>query len=227
MKLPQVSLCLATSLDGRISTHPERPPNFTSRQDLAKLYRLRAQSDALLIGAGTVRSEQVLPLIRDDALVKARQQQGKPGHPAVVVVSQSLDLPWSGRYFRNRKQRIFVLTGHANQQQLLRSVEQNLELLQTDPPLNLVQGLTQMAGMGFEEMLAEGGGRLVHALLKDNLVTKLYLTLAPIFIGGELTPKLVNGTVLEALPRFKLNHIEQIGDELHLIYHNPTPRLSL
>lgn len=218
MDRPHVSLCLATSLDGRISATPDGGPDFTSREDVQKLFRLRAASDALLIGAGTVRTEQVLPLVRNEALAEERMQAGKPPHPAAVIVSNSLDLPWDGRYFRYRKQRMFLLTGRADAHHYEKAGSRNLEILETGERLDLVEGLKRLYQLGFRQILAEGGGTLVANLLALDLVDTAYLTIAPVLIGGAQTPRLVADAPAFPMRRFTLSHQETIGDELHLIY---------
>lgn len=217
MELPRVSLCLASSLDGRTSTAPGKGPDFTSPADLARLFRLRAAADALLIGAGTVRAEQVLPLVRDKDLADDREARGLPRHPAAVIVSGRLDLPWQGRYFRYRKQRMLIMTGRADATARALMRERDLEPLETGDRLDLRLGLAELYRMGFREVLAEGGGTLVAALLREDLVSRLYLTIAPVFIGGG-TPALFEGPRLEQLARFKLISAIAIGDELHTYY---------
>ncbi len=221
MELPRVSLCLACSLDGRTATAPGKGPDFTSPADLARLFRLRAAADALLIGAGTVRAEQVLPLVRDKALADDREARGLPRHPAAVIVSARLDLPWEGRYFRYRKQRMLIMTTRADATARALMAARDLEPLETGDSFNLRQGLAELHRMGFHEVLAEGGGTLVAALLREDLVTRLYLTIAPVIIGGG-TPALFEGPRLEHLARFTLISAETIGDELHTTYDRCT-----
>ncbi len=217
MELPRVSLCLACSLDGRTATAPGKGPDFTSPADLARLFRLRAAADALLIGAGTVRAEQVLPLVRDKCLADDREARGLPRHPAAVIVSGQLDLPWQGRYFRIRKQRMLIMTARADAAVQALMAERKLELLETGDRLDLRRGLAELHRLGFREILAEGGGTLVASLLREDLVSRLYLTIAPLFIGGD-TPALCEGPRLEHIRRFKLISADQVGDELHTYY---------
>lgn len=217
MDLPRVSLCLATSLDGRTATAMGKGPDFTSKADLARLFRLRAAADALLIGAGTVRAEEVLPLVRDSALADAREAAGKPRHPAAVIVSNSLNLPWSGRYFRYRKQRMFVLSANLDTSIRERMTALELETLETGTTLDLKAGLTQLYQLGFREILAEGGGGLVASLVRAGLVSRLFLTIAPLLIGGD-TPQLLAGPRLPELAHFRLVALDQVGDEIHCEY---------
>ena len=215
---PFLSLCLATSLDGKISAKAGAPPDFTSRYDLEKLFRLRSQADALLVGANTVRQETLPPLVRKPEFAAARQDAGKPAHPAVVIISRSLDLPWDSRYFREAKQEIFILSAAVSPEQQARITAAGARLIHTGADIDLAAGLTRLAEMGFKRILGEGGGRLNQGLLAADLVDYLYLTIAPIFIGGLDTPGLCQGPTLEPPVRFELVSQSLVHGEMHMEY---------
>src|SRR5439155_2994050 len=77
----------AVSLDGRINTRERRFTYFGSARDHARMSRLRAEADAVLVGGATFRNwpHAALPDVDDRPLLKAR--------PWNVVVSRSLDVP--------------------------------------------------------------------------------------------------------------------------------------
>lgn len=214
---PEVNLCLAVSLDGRISRGKGAPPDFTSRYDRDKLFRLRASSDALLIGANTVREEALPPIIRNQDLVAQRRQKNMPDHPAAVIVSGSLNLPWDTPYFHERQQELYILTGKPDAERRQKLTSIGVHLLETGEPLSLRRGLQQLGERGYGVILAEGGGGLVRNLLADGLVHRLYLTVAPLVIGDE-GPPLCGGPLPYPGAGFHLveHHLE--GDEWHLVY---------
>ena len=214
---PHITLCMAVSLDGRISRDPDVAPDFTSRYDRHKLFRLRAESDALLIGANTVRQEQLPPLVRNEALREQRQKQGKPEHPAAVILSRSLDLPWDSDYFQKPKQEIWVITGKVEAPLKARLEKLHIHLIEIESE-SLNQGLSALREAGFEKILCEGGGSLNHSLLSENLIDTLELTIAPVIIAGENTPTLCKGPTLNPVANFRLGHTHVEGSELHLTY---------
>ena len=218
---PQVHLCLATSLDGRIAEGPGRPPSFTSRFDRDKLFRLRAESDLLLVGAGTVRGEQLPPLIRDEALVAARRAAGKPDHPAVAIVSGSLNLPWDAPYFTERAQEIHIISGPTGKRARAAIDRLGLGHIDAGKPVSLAHAITALGRMGYRNVLAEGGGRMVHALFAEDLVDVFHLTLAPTLISGTDTPLLCPGERLTPRPSLALDTLHREDDELHLTYRRP------
>lgn len=213
-----VHLCLATSMDGRIAEASGAAPNFTSRYDRHKLFRLRAGADVLLVGANTVRQEQLAPLVRDPEAAARRRENGQPPHPAVVIVSRSLNLPWRSRYFTEAQQPLFVLTDRVSDEVRRATAEVAVTFLEAGDADLFRFGIGALQERGFGLILAEGGGTLVHALLERDLVDRFYLTVAPVVLGGGDTPLLVNGPRLETPAHFTLHTCEQVASELHLEY---------
>lgn len=218
-KRPFVTLCQATSLDGRIASAPDKGPNFTSRKDLHHLFERRAEADILLIGAGTVRTEETLPLVRVKALSEKRTATGKSPHPDAAIVSTSLNLPFDGRYFRlkNRKQKLIIITTQVPGHLKTKLDDLQLEVIETGPILDLEKALQILAKKGYQDLLAEGGGSLTASLLKSDLIDRIYLTLAPTVFGNK-APSLVNGDLQHTSRNFRLHSLRQEGDEVFLRY---------
>ncbi len=217
-QLPEVGLCLASSLDGRISATAKGAPDFTSPLDRRKLFALRAEADILLVGAGTVRGELLPPLVRDPRLQARRRAAGKPDHPAVAIASRSLDLPWRSDYFAKREQEMWLLSPPLDPVQRAQADALDLRWADTGSEGLLRPGLAALKQAGFSRVLAEGGGGLTRALLAEGLADRLYLTLAPLAIGGRDTPLLCDGPRLTPPAWFELVSNERVGDELHLEY---------
>jgi len=217
-ELPEVSLCLAASLDGKIASKPDGAPDFTSRFDRAKLFRLRAESDALLIGANTVRQELLPPLVRNKKLAEARAAAGTPPHPAAAIVTASLNLPWHSPYFRKRKQTIYIVSPPPSDRQRQAMTEAGVRWIDAGEEMDLRRALLALRRHGCRRILAEGGGRLTRSLLAADLAQRLFLTMAPLVIGGDGTPTLAVGPRLDPPAWFELASCERVGDELHLEY---------
>lgn len=196
-------------------------PTFTSAFDKEKLFGLRADSDCLLVGAGTVRSEELPPLIRDEERKNQRIAKGLPAHPAVAVVSKSLNLPWSSNYFKRARQDIYILTPKINVDQRLQAATAGATVLETGDPFTWLAAFDLLYDRGFRNVMVEGGGTLVHSLLQSDYVDRLHLTIAPLFIGSDTAPSLCKGPVFNELPRFQLIHQRVHQHELHLIYERP------
>src|SRR5690606_31648087 len=85
---PMLTLKLATSLDGRIATAAGESRWITGPQARAEVHLMRAQADAVLVGAGTARA--------DDPRLDVRGL-GLAARPVRVVLAGTLDLPETGR----------------------------------------------------------------------------------------------------------------------------------
>jgi 5-amino-6-(5-phosphoribosylamino)uracil reductase len=210
-----LSLCLAASLDGKLNSETPGAPRFTSRADRDRLFRLRAEADLLLVGAGTVRAEGLAPTVRNPRFESLRGD--RPAHPAVAVVSRGQDLPWDAPYFRQREQEMFLVTDRATDATRARCTELQIPCVEMQGR-GLGHALRCLQELGYRRILAEGGGHLVHSLLSEDLVERLYLTLAPVILAGERAPTLATGAALPRPHRWKLDRVRQVEDELHLSY---------
>ncbi len=96
MKRPFVLINAAVSLDGKLAPSSRRKVRLGSDRDRARMDRLRAGSDAILIGAGTLRAEDPPLQVKSQALRRGRARRGLPEELLEIVVSGSLELPWRG-----------------------------------------------------------------------------------------------------------------------------------
>ncbi|MCB1049614.1 MAG: dihydrofolate reductase family protein [Acidobacteria bacterium] len=208
---------MAMSLDGKITAEGDLFPNFTSRFDRHKLFSLRSWADALIVGAGTVRGENLPPLIRDPALVEQRRKNGQSDHPPVFILSNSGNLPWDQGYFHQTETKVHVVSPAERDPQTPDSVT----WVQTTRTENLPQTLTRIQDLGHRHFLVEGGSRLAYAFVQQNCIDRLYLTLAPHFLGGKSNPTLLSGPALQA-SLWVLEQSETHQSELHLVYRHAT-----
>ena len=98
MQRPFVSINMATSVDGKITSAAREYPRMTSRFDRDRMDKLRAESDAVLVGAGTMRSDEPKLHVRSPEMQRHRLSLGKTGGLLKILVTASLDLPTSSRF---------------------------------------------------------------------------------------------------------------------------------
>lgn len=150
---------------------------------------MRAVPDFVLVGAGTVRSENYGPLALDDRRRRARVDAGLDETPHLVVVTRSLDLDPSDRVFEDPAHRVMILTDEsapADRFAALSEVADVIRLSSTEPH-DLVYYL-RLAKV----VLCEGGPSLMGQLIASGLVDEMALTLAPMLAGGE-SPRMAHG----------------------------------
>jgi len=197
---PFVTLKMAQTLDGRVATATGDSQWISSPWSLRLAHQLRAENDAVMVGAGTVRA--------DNPALTVRLVKGK--NPYRIVVSSRGELPKNSQLLRgNGDLRTIVATSASGVRRLARM--NRLKGLicwgvgrgkngRLDPG-DLIQ---QAAAFGLHSILVEGGSALATSLLKASLVDKVVLVLGPMIIGqgtpaiGDLgIRKLADGIVME------------------------------
>jgi len=202
----------AISLDGRINTRERRFAFFGSDRDHARMSRLRADADAVLVGGATFRNwpHAALPDAQDRARLR--------GRPWNVVVSRRLDLPLDADFFTEPAIRPLLLTRAASLQAKAVAAEaEGWPGAGYDLPVEWI--LAQLARRGVERLLVEAGGDLLFQFLAADAIDEMYLTLCPLIVGGD-APSLADGPGfdLAALRRMRLISTEPEGDEVFLHY---------
>src|SRR5690606_15179555 len=113
-----------------------------------------------------------------------RRDHGLPGHPALVIVSGSLDLDPHSPAFAAAPRRPVVLT-HAAAPVARRSALEPVAdvLVAGEARVNLAAGLALLRARGLAHILCEGGPHLLGALTAADLVDEMCLTLSPVLAG--------------------------------------------
>ena len=202
----------AISLDGRINTRERRFAFFGSERDHARMSRLRAEADAVLVGGATFRNwpHPALPDAADRALLR--------GRPWNVVVSRSLDLPLEADFFTEPAIRPLLLTRAASLAG--RKLPGEAEGWPGDGATCRSPGSSSSwPARGVEHLLVEAGGDLLFQFLAADAIDEMYLTLCPLVVGGD-APSLADGPGfdLAELRRLRLVAAEPMGDEVFLHY---------
>jgi diaminohydroxyphosphoribosylaminopyrimidine deaminase/5-amino-6-(5-phosphoribosylamino)uracil reductase len=208
---PFVILKTAQTLDGRVATLSGDSRWITGEKARRLGHRLRSEVDAVAVGMGTVKS--------DNPSLTTRLFKGRD--PYRLILSGSLEFP----------KRCHVIQNNADGRTIVASTERAIKRFTAmrtpnnltywsikrspDGLLDLHDLLVQAAGFGFKSLLVEGGSRLATSFLKENLVDKYVVFIAPRVIGdgidavGDLAVRrLANAVELED------TSIEQLGGDL-------------
>jgi diaminohydroxyphosphoribosylaminopyrimidine deaminase/5-amino-6-(5-phosphoribosylamino)uracil reductase len=212
---PWVALKLAATLDGRIATARGESRWITSPAARALVHRLRDAADAVMIGSGTARA--------DDPALTVRRGRGPARAPVRVLVDSGLAAPARSRLFQDAfAARTWLLTakGHAPRALALRRARgaRVLELAPRGGHLSLARALAKLAREGLTFVLAEGGGGLAAALLRERLVDEIHWFVAPSLLGGDARPALAALAVerLAARIGFARVQVRRVGPDLYV-----------
>jgi len=236
---PLVRVNAVTSADGA-GTLDGRSEGLSGPDDKRVFRVLRAECDALLVGAGTLRDEAYGPLTLDAARRASRRARGLPDTPTLVVVSGSLDLAPDLPALAQAPVRPVVLTSAAADPRRRAALEEVADVMApgTDgATVDLGAALGALTERGLCQVLCEGGPRLFGALTTADLVDELCLTVSPLLAGpgpGRITagspaaapPAAALSAVGLPSPRaLELRHVLTGGGSLLLRYTRPRPVL--
>ena len=218
---PYVIMNMAMSLDGKTSTRRRESITLGTSHDRLLMDKLRAQVDAVIIGAGTLRADGFPLLVRNADIRRRRSGRGLDPHPVNVLLSRTLDIPTRRKFFSHPDTRKVIYTRRSAGPVKRRRFEKYAEVVPVPGRISYLKYvLSDLTSRGFKKALVEGGGELNYSFFREGLVNEIYLTITPRIIGGGKAPTMVDGRGF-----LKHNHIElslrsakRIGDELFLRY---------
>jgi riboflavin-specific deaminase-like protein len=211
---PYIALNMVATADGRATVEGRTAP-ISSVADRQVFHALRTRVDAVMVGAGTVRTERYGRLVRDAARREQRGAAGLEADPLAVVVSGSLGIPPDLPLLQEAEQRIVFVTAHDGE---LASCAAQVQYLRA-APVDLPAALARLrAEHGVRSILCEGGPHLNGSLLEAGLVDELFLTTAPALAGGADPLTIVEGASSAGPIGLELVWLLAAGDELFARY---------
>ena len=192
-KRPQVILKLAVSSDDKIGAAGRKPVAISGEAARARVHLLRAQCDAILVGIGTV--------LTDDPLLTCRLPGMEARSPVRVVLDRSLRIPGASRLVHSaRETPLWVITSSLSEapaaMKLGAAGAQVLRVATTATPpgLDLPAVLHALADKGITRLLVEGGARVASSFVAAGLVDEVWLLRGPDAVGAD------GVAALDALP---------------------------
>jgi diaminohydroxyphosphoribosylaminopyrimidine deaminase/5-amino-6-(5-phosphoribosylamino)uracil reductase len=216
-KRPHVILKLAVSADDKIGAAGGRPLAISGEAAKARVHLLRAQCDAILVGIGTVLS--------DDPLLTCRLPGMEARSPVRVVLDRSLRIPGSSRLVHSaRETPLWVMTSDVSEAaaatKLGAAGAQVIRVADAALGLDLPAVLHALAGKGITRLLVEGGARVASSFVAGGLVDEVWLLRGLDPIGADGVPAL-DALPLSAVtesPAFKRRASEMLQKDTLTIY---------
>ena len=224
MPLPHVLLSAAVSLDGHLDdTGPERLL-LSSPADFDRVDEVRASSDAILIGAGTIRADNPRLLVNSPERRAARVAAGKPEYPLKVTVSGSGELDPAANFWHTGGEKVVYTTDKGAEQAREVGLGADVDIVALGPgPLDwraLLEHLYDVRGV--RRLMVEGGGTVHTQLLQQGLADELQLVLAPLFVGAPDAPRLFGPGAYQG-GRLRLTETRRIEDVVLMRYEPTAP----
>jgi 5-amino-6-(5-phosphoribosylamino)uracil reductase len=186
---PYTILSCAVSLDGYLDDASPDRLILSGPEDLDEVDELRSRSDAILVGAGTIRADNPRLLVRDPARAAARAAQGRPPHPLRVTVTATGDLDPAARFFTGPGTPL-VYAATAAVPAVRERLGDKAVVVDAGPVPALAVVLEDLyAERMVVKLLAEPGALMARDLLAAGLADELRLAIAPFIIGDESAPR--------------------------------------
>jgi len=174
---------------------------------------LRAQSDAILIGANTLR--------HDNPSLTCRIKGLEEYSPQKIIVSSSLDFNKNYKIFDDCAN-VIIITDESNlNHPALENFAGKVVFVKkssTDNQnIDLRSALRLLLELGINSILVEGGSKIIAQLIKDNLVDKIIWAKSQIIIGNDGIPAIAElgiDDIKNAINNFELQEIIRFEDNL-------------
>ena len=214
-KLPYISLKAAQTIDGKIADSRGESKWISSVQSRKFVHQLRANYDAVLVGAGTVA--------KDDPSLTVRLTEGR--NPQRIILDSKLSLKTDKKLFtRNsdRKTMLITLKSNEDRRKVIKLENLGVKVLfvkeDKEGNLNLRSILKELAKNNIGSLLVEGGSRVFSSFIRSGLYDDIFLFISPKILGGGI-PFVENIGVknIKRTLNVKIKNCQSVGDDLMLL----------
>lgn len=207
---PFVAIKMAMSADGKTATRTGDSKWISCGESRRRVHRMRAEFDAAMVGAGTVR--------KDDPELTSH---GRGRDPYRVIVDGRLSIPRSAKVLRMRDGKTIIAASDGAPKAKEKKIRNALVLRCGKGRVDMRLLVQALSAMGVKRILIEGGAELNAEALGAGIVDEVYLFVAPKVVGGGGAKGVVGGEgaakIADALP-LKLKKTEKSGNDLLMTY---------
>jgi diaminohydroxyphosphoribosylaminopyrimidine deaminase / 5-amino-6-(5-phosphoribosylamino)uracil reductase len=214
---PHVILKLAVSADDKIAAAGQKVVAITGEAARTRVHLLRAQSDAILVGIGTV--------LADDPLLTCRLPGMDARSPVRIVLDRALRIPGASRLVHSARQTpLWVMTSETSEAaaaaRLGAAGAQVIRVHATPDGLDLPAALRALSERGITRLMVEGGARVASSFIAAGLVDEIWLLRGPGTIGADGVSAL-DAMPLSAItqsPTYEVRASETLGNDSLTVY---------
>lgn len=191
---PFVFINAAMSADGKIATIERKQTRISGSLDFDRVDELRATSDAIMVGIGTVLSDNPSLTVKSAARREKRLALGLDENPARIVVDSSARTPLDADIFKKGAGRKIIAVSKSAPKEKVKELSKAAEIIVAgEKTIDLEKLLIELKSHGITRLMVEGGATLNWGLISAGLVDEIYTFIGNIIIGGRTAPTLVDG----------------------------------
>ncbi|KYK33214.1 MAG: hypothetical protein AYK22_01515 [Thermoplasmatales archaeon SG8-52-3] len=185
MNRPRVIVNCAMSVDGKIALPTRKQLRISSDEDIKRMYKLRHESDAVLVGIETILSDNPKLTVKEKYI-------DNPKQPIRIILDSNCRTPEDALAVNNAAKTIIITSKKCN-----KKYNDNVEIIECETDdenqIDLNYLLELLYNLKIKNLMVEGGSTIIWSFLNKRLVDDLYLYMAPIIIGGANTPTMADG----------------------------------
>ncbi|ATU07744.1 2,5-diamino-6-(ribosylamino)-4(3H)-pyrimidinone 5'-phosphate reductase [Methanohalophilus portucalensis] len=215
MPTPFTYINAAMSIDGKISTRQRCQVRISGDVDFERMDELRASSDAVMVGIGTVLADDPSLTVKSDEKRAKRLAKGLDENPVRIVVDSKARIPTDADILRKGAGKIIIAVSESAAFDRVESLRKKAMVIMTGgDQVDLPELLSVLDEMGIKSLMVEGGAGLNWGLVKNGLVEEIYSFIGNLIIGGSNAPTLIDGDGFDEadMPTCSLISAEKMED---------------
>jgi 2,5-diamino-6-(ribosylamino)-4(3H)-pyrimidinone 5'-phosphate reductase len=213
MKRPYVIINCAMSADGKIASPKRKQMRISSEEDLQRMYRLRHEVDAVLVGIETILTDNPKLTVKESYVPHPKQ-------PLRVILDSKGRTP-SDALALNTMSKTLIFTTPGYKRMYEGAHIEVVECRADDEGfVNVNDVLEILIRKGVQKILVEGGGTIIWNFLKNKIVNDLYVFIGACIIGGKDTPTVADGEGVhgeEGIP-LRIVSVQRLGSGVLIHY---------
>jgi len=202
----------AVSADGKLSSRQREQIAISGDEDFARMETIRAEADAVVVGVGTV--------LTDDPSLERHDESIGSEPPARVVADSRGRTPTDADILAGDRP-TYLLVSAAAPEQRRRALERAgaTVVVAGEDRVDLPEAFDELTTHGVSHLMVEGGGELIFSLFADELVDELTVYVGSMIIGGRGAPTLADGDgFVDEFPTLELRDVSRLDDGVVLAY---------
>lgn len=206
MDRPFTFINSAMSADGKISTKERKQIRISGDVDFDRMDELRATSDAIVVGIGTVLADDPSLTVKSKSRRDTRKANGLDETPIRIIIDSKARTPLDADIFIKGDGRRIIAVSDSAPADKVELLKQKALVIKTGyEQVNLCALMEELSFMGIKRLMLEGGATLNWAMLSNGLVDEIYSFVGNLVIGGTVAPTLVDGPGFSEQDILKLN----------------------